>query len=138
LHQYIDHSIELPQELPPSRGYGIELILGTHQWARLLIAILLKKLYVQLKSQLEELTSKKLIGPSKSPLYALIKNKYPLLPIDDILDKIHDAQIFNKIDLQLDYHQTQMKFVKPLAILDMDLVNFWLCIFAQLMRMLPL
>jgi hypothetical protein len=38
-----------------------------------------------------------------------IKNKYPLLRIDDLFDQLKDARIFSKIDLRSRYHQVRIK-----------------------------
>ena len=37
-----------------------------------------------------------------------IKNKYPLLRIDDLLDQLRNAKFFSKIDLQSGYHQMKI------------------------------
>jgi hypothetical protein len=82
---------------------------------------------------LEELLKKGYIHPSVSPWGApvlfvrnkygtlrlcidcrqlnkvIIKNKYPLLRIDDLFDQLKDAKIFSKIDLRLGYHQVRIK-----------------------------
>jgi hypothetical protein len=38
-----------------------------------------------------------------------IKNKYPLPRIDDLLDQLHGACVFSKIDLRLEYHQLKIR-----------------------------
>ena len=77
----------------------------------------------ELKKQLDELTSRGYIQPSKSPYGAPVlfvkkkdgsmrlcvdyralnavttKNSYPLPKIDELLDRLHGAQVFSKMDL---------------------------------------
>ena len=38
-----------------------------------------------------------------------MKNKYPLLRIDDLFDQIRGAKVFSKIDLRYGYHQVRIK-----------------------------
>ena len=38
-----------------------------------------------------------------------IKNKYPLLRIDDLFDQFQEANVFSKIDLRFGYHQLKIK-----------------------------
>jgi hypothetical protein len=38
-----------------------------------------------------------------------IKNKYPLLRIDDLFNQLKDAKIFSKIDLKSRYHQVRIQ-----------------------------
>jgi hypothetical protein len=38
-----------------------------------------------------------------------IKNRYPLLRIDDQLDELQGARMFSKIDLRSGYHQVRVK-----------------------------
>jgi len=82
----------------------------------------------ELKKQLEELFEKQFIRPSVSlwgaPMLLVknkdgnmrlcvdyrqlnkvtIKNRYPLPRIDDLMDQLVGAEVFNKIDLRSGYH----------------------------------
>jgi hypothetical protein len=88
---------------------------------------------VKLKVQLQELLDKGFIRPSNSPWGAPIlfvkkkdgtlhlcidyrqlnkvkvKNRYPLLRIDDLFDQLKGARVFSKIDLRSGYHQLRIK-----------------------------
>jgi len=39
----------------------------------------------------------------------LVKKKYPLPRIDDLMDQLHGSSVFLKIDLRLGYHQILVK-----------------------------
>ncbi|WMV45713.1 hypothetical protein MTR67_039098 [Solanum verrucosum] len=87
----------------------------------------------ELKEQLKDLLEKGFLRPSMSPWGApvlfvrkkdgslrmcidyrqlnkvTIKNKYPLLRIDDFFDQLQGAKCFSKIDLRLGYRQVRVK-----------------------------
>ena len=41
----------------------------------------------------------------------MIKNRYPLLRIDDLFDQLRGARVYSKIDLHTNYHQLRVKEV---------------------------
>ncbi len=114
LRRQVDHVIEvMPVMAPPTKApYQM-----SHEE--------LKKL----KVQLEELLAKGYIKPSKSPCgapilfvhkkdgmlrmcvdyralnKATVKNRYPLLCIDDLFDQLLRANVFSRIDLRSGYYQ---------------------------------
>jgi len=121
-------------ELPPKREveFTIDLVPGT---SPILIAPyrMSASELGELKKQLEELLEKQFIRPSVSPWGApvllvkkkdgsmrlcvdyrqlnkvTIENRYPLPRIDDLIDQLASAEVFNKIYLRSGYHQIRVK-----------------------------
>src|SRR4030067_2410880 len=115
---------EIP-DVPPEREveFSIDLVPGTKPVSmapyRMSASVL-----AELKKQLEDLLDKKFVRPSVSPWGAhvllvkkkdgsmrlcvdyrqlnkgTIKNRYPLLRIDDLMDQLVGARVFSKIDLR--------------------------------------
>ncbi|GJS10087.1 putative nucleotidyltransferase, ribonuclease H [Tanacetum coccineum] len=87
----------------------------------------------ELSTQLQELSDKGFIRPSSSPWGALVlfvkkkdgsfrmcidyrelnkltmKNRYPLLRIDDLFDQLQGSSVYSKIDLRSGYHQLRVR-----------------------------
>ncbi|GKB41120.1 putative reverse transcriptase domain-containing protein [Tanacetum coccineum] len=87
----------------------------------------------ELSEQLKELSDKGFIRPSSSPWGALVlfvkkkdgsfrmcidywelnkltvKNRYPLLRIDDLFDQLQGSSVYSKINLRSDYHQLRVR-----------------------------
>jgi hypothetical protein len=117
-----DHEIE----------FVIELVPGTAPIFKRPYRMAANQL-AELKEQLQELLDKGYIRPSASPWgtpvifvpkkdgkqricvdyrslnEVTIKNKYPLLSIDDLFDQLKGACIFSKIDLRSRYHQLKIR-----------------------------
>ncbi|KAG8482764.1 hypothetical protein CXB51_024175 [Gossypium anomalum] len=94
--------------LPPNREveFGIDLLPGTAPVSIAPYRMAPKEL-VELKDQIQELLDRGFIRPSLNKL--TIKNKYPLLRIDDLFDQLRGASVFSKIDLRSGYHQLRVK-----------------------------
>jgi hypothetical protein len=122
---------ELP-DVPPNHDieFLIELLPGTPPISKRPYRMPVNEL-VELKKQLAELPGKGFICPSSSPWGATvlfvekdgtqqmcvdyrslnevtIKNKYPLLRIEDLYDQMKGASVFSKIDLRSGYHQLRI------------------------------
>ncbi|GJR05467.1 putative reverse transcriptase domain-containing protein [Tanacetum coccineum] len=87
----------------------------------------------ELSTQLQELSNKGFIRPSSSPWGApilfvkkkdssfwmcidyrelnklTVKNRYPLLIIDDLFDQLQGSRVYSKIDLRSGYHQLRVR-----------------------------
>jgi hypothetical protein len=124
---------ELPS-MPPDHDieFMIELLPGMPPISKRPYRMPVNEL-VELKKQIAELQSEGFICPSSSPWGApvlfvkkkdrtqrmcvdyrslnevTIKNKYPLLRIEDLFDQIKGASVFSKIDLRSGYHQLKIR-----------------------------
>ena len=120
--------------MPPDQDieFSIDLVPSTAPVAKRPYRMAALEL-VEPKKQLEELQQSAFIRPSSSPWGApvlfvkkkdgsmrmcvdyralnevTIKNKYPLLRIDDLFDQLKGAKYFSKIDLRSGYHQLKIK-----------------------------
>ena len=126
-----------PKELPgvpPERevDLSIEVVKGTTPISRAPYRMAPTELK-DLKTQLHELLDKGFIRPNVSPWGAsvlfvkmkddtlrmcidyrkinkvIVKNKYPLLIIEDLFDQLKEASVFSKIDLRSRYYQLREK-----------------------------
>ncbi|GJU26272.1 putative reverse transcriptase domain-containing protein [Tanacetum coccineum] len=112
--------------------FQIDLIPGAAPVARAPYRLAPSKMK-ELSEQLQELSDKGFIRPSSSPWGALIlfvkkkdgsfrmcidyrelnkltvKNRYPLLRIDDLFDQLQGSSINSKIDLRSDYYQLRVR-----------------------------
>jgi hypothetical protein len=124
---------ELPG-MPPDRDieFMIELLPGMPPISKRSYRMPVNEL-VELKKQIVELQSKGFIRPSSYPWGApvlfvekkdgtqrmcvdyrslnkvTIKNKYPLLRIEDLFDQMKGASVFSKIDSRSGYHQLKIR-----------------------------
>ena len=134
LHAFADvFPEELPAGLPPQRHveHTIPLEPGHKAPAKKLYRMSTYELQ-ELRKQLNELIAKGWIRPSRSPFGApvlfvakkdgslrmcidfrelnniCVKDHYPLPRTDELLDQLHGAQWFSKLDLRSGYHQVRV------------------------------
>jgi len=134
VHEFEDVFPDEVPGLPPSREveFSIDLVPRTGPVSMDPYRMAPTEL-VELKKQTKELMEKQFIRPNTSPWGApvllvkkkdgssrlcvdyrqlnkmIIKNKYPLSRIDDLMDQLHGSSVFSKIDLRSGYHQILVK-----------------------------
>ncbi|GKF34651.1 putative reverse transcriptase domain-containing protein, partial [Tanacetum coccineum] len=120
--------------LPPTQQveFQIDLVPGAAPVARAPYRLVPSKMK-ELSEQLKELSDKCFIRPSSSPWGApvlfvkkkdqsfrmcidyrelnklTVKNRYPLLRIDDLFDQLQGSSVYSKIDLRPGYHQLRVR-----------------------------
>ncbi|GJX45814.1 putative reverse transcriptase domain-containing protein, partial [Tanacetum coccineum] len=124
---------DLPGLPPPQQvEFRIELVLGAALVARAPYRLAPSEMK-ELSEQLKELLEKGFIRPSSSPWGApvlfvkkkdgsfrmcidyrelnklMVKNRYPLLRIDDLFDQLQGSNVYSKIDLRSGYHQLRIR-----------------------------
>jgi hypothetical protein len=133
LRQYSSIFGKLPKGVPPSRGVEHEIELEPGAKPPYLRIYHMSPLELEeVKRQLTELIDMGFIQPSKSPYGApilfvpkkngklrmcidyralnkiTVKNRYPLPRIDELMDQLHGATTFSKLDLQSGYWQIRI------------------------------
>lgn len=133
LHKHQRVFGELPKGLPPERGVEHEIKVEVGAKSPYLAIYHMSPLELaEAEMQLTELLEKGFIQPSKSPYGApilfvhkkngklrmccdfralnriTIKNRYPLPRIDELLDRLHGAKVYSKLDLQSGYWQCRI------------------------------
>ncbi|GJU39938.1 putative reverse transcriptase domain-containing protein [Tanacetum coccineum] len=133
VRDFVEVFLEDLSGLPPQRQveFRIDLVLGAMPVAKSPYCLAPSEMQ-ELSRQLQELQDKGLIQPSHSPWGApvlfvkkkdgtlcmcidyrelnklTVKNRYPLLRIDDLFDQLQGARYFSKIDLRSGYHQLRV------------------------------
>nr|GEV64235.1 putative reverse transcriptase domain-containing protein [Tanacetum cinerariifolium] len=150
-HKYLLKECDDLSGIPPTRQveFQINLVPSAAPVARAPYRLAPSKMK-ELSDQLQELSDKDFIRPSSSPwgdsvLFVkkndgsfhmcidyqklnklTVKNRYPLLKINDLFDQLQGSSVYSKIDLRSGYHQLR---ILPLAtptnlIMEMSVSNY--------------
>ncbi|GKE85480.1 putative reverse transcriptase domain-containing protein, partial [Tanacetum coccineum] len=126
--------ISIIRDFPPARQveFQIHLVPGAAPVAQAPYRLAPAEMQ-ELSTQLQELSNRGFIRPSSSPCGApvlfvkekdcsfqmcidyrelnklIVKNRYPLLRIDDLFDQLQGSRVYSKIDLRSSYHKPRVR-----------------------------
>ncbi|GKB67513.1 putative reverse transcriptase domain-containing protein [Tanacetum coccineum] len=108
-HVFLAHvtSKEIEDKSEKKRLEDIDLIAGVAPVARAPYRLAPSEMK-ELSDQLQELSDKGFIRQLNKPM---VKNRYPLLRIDNLFDQLQGSNVYSKIDLRSGYHQ--LRVCKP-------------------------
>nr|GEW19350.1 hypothetical protein [Tanacetum cinerariifolium] len=87
---------ELSDELKELSKKGF-ICLSSSPWGALVLFVKKKDGYIRMCINYRELNK------------LIVKNRYPLLRIDDLFDQLQGSSVYSKIDLRSDYHQLRIR-----------------------------
>ncbi|GKC58538.1 ty3-gypsy retrotransposon protein, partial [Tanacetum coccineum] len=101
-----DEVFHMPNGLPPQRDHEHSIVLkeGTEP-----ISVRPYRYQHAQKSEIERLVSEMLQAGVIQPSSTTVLDKFPIPVIDELLDELHGAMVFSKLDLKSGYHQIRMK-----------------------------
>ncbi|XP_043692891.1 uncharacterized protein LOC122643324 [Telopea speciosissima] len=113
----VESVFDTPNILPPQRLNDHRISLESHSKA---VSIRPYRYPHYQKAEMEKMVADMLadgiiqpsVSPYSSPVLALnnvtIKDKFPIPTVDELIDELHDATWFSKLDLRSGYHQIRM------------------------------
>lgn len=134
LQKYLEVFSNLPKGLPPSRGFQHVIELEANSKPVIIKSYRHPKVFRdEIEKTIAGLLESGHIRPSCSPFASpvvlvkkkngttrlcidyrplnkkTIKNRYPIPRVDELIDELHGAMYFSKIDLRSGYHQIRMR-----------------------------
>ena len=113
-----DHAIELKEGFVPRKGKVYLLLREEREKVQAFIEDQLQKEYIQLSKSLQTLPvyfvakknrKRRMVQDYYYINQWTVKNRYPLLLITDILDKVEKKKVFIKLDLKWGYNNVRIK-----------------------------
>jgi len=113
-----DHAIELKEGFVPRKGKVYLLLREEREKVQAFMEDQLQKEYIQLSKSLQTLPvyfvakknrKRRMVQDYYHINQWTVKNRYPLLLITDILDKVEKKKVFIKLDLKWGYNNVRIK-----------------------------